>query len=211
MNKKEYHHQYYLKNKEKWKVITEEQKRRKAESDRRYRTSRSDEAKKKEAVRVQKRNSDPKTKERKRLWYLANRQRLLDLGRERNRLSMAKKNATPEGKMLNRLRSRLWKALHRANTKKTERTLELVGCTAEELVAHLARLFTDGMTVEALMDGRIEVDHIKPCAMFDLTISEQRQACFHYSNLQPLWMLDNRRKLHHYAAPATTTPTVRQG
>jgi len=188
--------------------VTEEQKRRKAESDRLYRVFRSEEAKKKEAERISKRNSDPKTKERKRLWYLANRQRLLDLGRERSRLYMAKKNATPAGKILNRLRSRLWKALHRSNTRKIERTLELVGCTTDELINHLVGLFTDGMTIEALMDGRIEVDHIKPCAKFDLTISEHRRACFHYSNLQPLWMLDNRRKRHHYAPSPATTPAV---
>jgi hypothetical protein len=208
MDSKEYHHQYYLKHKEKWKVDTEEKKAKKAKSDSLYRIFRSDEAKKKEAARVQKRNADPKTKERKRLWYLANRQRLLDSGRERSRLYMAKKNSTLSGKILNRLRSRLWKALHRGGTKKIEKTIELIGCTPEELIVHLVGSFTEGMTVDDLFCGKIEIDHIKPCAMFDLTIPDQRNTCFHYSNLQPLWMLDNRRKLHHYASPPAPETSV---
>ena len=38
------------------------------------------------------------------------------------------------------------------------------------------------------------VDHIRPCASFDLTDEEQVRKCFHYTNLQPLWAKDNLRK-----------------
>ena len=38
------------------------------------------------------------------------------------------------------------------------------------------------------------VDHIKPLCAFDLTDPEEQAAAFHYSNLQPLWALDNMRK-----------------
>jgi hypothetical protein len=31
------------------------------------------------------------------------------------------------------------------------------------------------------------IDHIKPCASFDLTKPEHQRECFHYTNLQPLW------------------------
>jgi hypothetical protein len=37
------------------------------------------------------------------------------------------------------------------------------------------------------------IDHIKPCAEFDLT-KEEEQECFHYSNTQPLWAEDNLSK-----------------
>lgn len=38
------------------------------------------------------------------------------------------------------------------------------------------------------------IDHIKPCASFDLTDPNQREQCFHFSNLQPMWAKDNLSK-----------------
>ena len=90
------------------------------------------------------------------------------------------------------LRSRLYGALKRG--RKSVATLVLLGCTIEVLRAHLESLFTAGMSWRAVMAGRIQVDHIKPCASFDLTKLDQQRACFHYTNLQPLWKADNQRK-----------------
>ena len=38
------------------------------------------------------------------------------------------------------------------------------------------------------------IDHIKPCASFDLTDVNQQMECFNYKNLQPLWAKDNLAK-----------------
>ncbi|NBT08982.1 MAG: hypothetical protein EBS98_09300, partial [Chitinophagia bacterium] len=38
------------------------------------------------------------------------------------------------------------------------------------------------------------LDHIQPCASFDLTDPSQQKKCFHYSNIQPLWAKDNWSK-----------------
>lgn len=38
------------------------------------------------------------------------------------------------------------------------------------------------------------IDHIRPCASFDLTIPEQQRQCFKYLNCQPLWAKDNLSK-----------------
>ena len=35
------------------------------------------------------------------------------------------------------------------------------------------------------------IDHIIPCASFNLIHVEQQKKCFHYSNLQPLLAIDN--------------------
>jgi len=42
--------------------------------------------------------------------------------------------------------------------------------------------------------GEWHIDHETPCAAFDLTDPVQQSNCFHYSNLQPLWAEENRRK-----------------
>ncbi len=38
------------------------------------------------------------------------------------------------------------------------------------------------------------IDHIKPCASFDLSKPEQQKLCFNYTNLQPLWAEENMKK-----------------
>jgi hypothetical protein len=76
---------------------------------------------------------------------------------------------------------------------KSVSTLELLGCSIDELKIHLENQFKEGMTWEN--HGIIwEIDHIKSCASFDLTKLEEQQKCFHYTNLQPLTIFENRQK-----------------
>lgn len=43
--------------------------------------------------------------------------------------------------------------------------------------------------------GKIwEIDHVKPCAKFDLTDPAQQRVCFHFYNTQPLLISENRSK-----------------
>ena len=86
-----------------------------------------------------------------------------------------------------RLRSRLNRTL-KGNTK-TDSTMDLVGCDRDQLVFHIESQFTNGMTWHG-----IHIDHIRPCASFDLSDPEQQRECFHYTNLQPLWAKDNLEK-----------------
>ena len=90
------------------------------------------------------------------------------------------------------LRNRLWKSLKSQSAKKSKRTLELVGCSRDELWEHLENQFKDGMTRQN--QGEWHIDHIKPCSLFDLTDPEQQKECFNYKNLQPLWAEENLRK-----------------
>ncbi len=75
---------------------------------------------------------------------------------------------------------------------KSATTMELVGCSIDELKAHIEGQFTDGMNWDNY--GEWHVDHIRPCASFDLTDPEQQKLCFNYTNLQPLWAEDNLKK-----------------
>jgi DNA/RNA endonuclease G (NUC1) len=42
--------------------------------------------------------------------------------------------------------------------------------------------------------GKWHIDHIKPCANFNLSNDDEQKLCFHYTNMQPLWAIDNQRK-----------------
>ncbi len=89
------------------------------------------------------------------------------------------------------LRCRIWHAISRKWIK-SERTSELVGCSLLELRTHLEKQFQCGMSWDNY--GKWHIDHIKPCMKFDLTKLSERQQCFHYSNLQPLWATENLAK-----------------
>ena len=96
----------------------------------------------------------------------------------------------PHFKLKQSLAHRIYLALK--GTVKSKRTMKLLGCTIEELWIHLEKKFTKGMTQKNY--GKWHVDHIKPCASFDLTAPGQQEICFHYTNLQPLWAIDNMKK-----------------
>jgi hypothetical protein len=68
----------------------------------------------------------------------------------------------------------------------------LLGCNKTQLFSHLVSLFKEGMTGDNY--GEWEIDHIRPICSFDLTDMEQMKQCFHYTNMQPLWRVDNQSK-----------------
>jgi hypothetical protein len=88
------------------------------------------------------------------------------------------------------LRSRIYKAVNRGDKSKT--TINLIGCSIDDLKIHLASLFQSGMSFDNY--GEWHIDHKMPCSIFDLTSHEQQKVCFHYTNLQPLWAKDNLAK-----------------
>lgn len=87
-------------------------------------------------------------------------------------------------RLLGVCRTRLHHALK--GNLKSAKTLELVGCTPDELLDHLER--TMSPEVRALRDQGVEidVDHVIPCAAFDFTIPAHQRVCFYYTNLQYL-------------------------
>jgi hypothetical protein len=76
----------------------------------------------------------------------------------------------------------------------------VIGCDWNQLVAHLESQFKPGMGWENYSIRGWHIDHIRPCASFDLTDPEQQKECFHYSNLQPLWAEENLKKGARLAA-----------
>lgn len=104
----------------------------------------------------------------------------------------------PSYRLVCNLRSRISAALKNAKTIKAENSMSLFGCSVDELKAHLESQFTEGMSWDNYGYYGWHVDHIKPCIRFNLLLDTEQKACFHYSNLQPLWAEDNLTKSDNY-------------
>jgi hypothetical protein len=67
-----------------------------------------------------------------------------------------------------------------------------IGCSSEELREHLQAQFLPGMTWENY--GKWHIDHKYPLSKaYAEGVDSFKKAC-HYTNLQPLWAIDNIRK-----------------
>lgn len=95
-------------------------------------------------------------------------------------------------KALVTLRARQRQALKDQGIIKKKGTMKDSNCTVEFFIEYIAKQFQPGMNWSN--HGEWHIDHIKPCSKFDLTDPEQQKECFHYSNLQPLWAVDNIKK-----------------
>lgn len=88
------------------------------------------------------------------------------------------------------LRNRIRKAIKIQNTIKSKHTLELLGCSLDFLKQHLQETAIkngyNDFNINSYSSQEYHIDHIIPCASFDLTKPEEQRKCFHWSNLQIL-------------------------
>lgn len=101
-----------------------------------------------------------------------------------------------QARISNNIRSRIRTALR--DGAKTIKSQELLGCSFEYFKLYLESLFLEGMSWDLFMAGKIHIDHIRPCASFDMTKIDQQRECFHYTNIQPMWAFDNFSKGSFY-------------
>lgn len=109
--------------------------------------------------------------------------------RNKNRLNINKKRRErwkndKNYKIKSILRHRLYSLLR--NNKK-EGALDLLGCSLKFFIKYIENKFTEEMTWEKVMNGEIHIDHIKPCHQFNMENKKEREECFNYLNLRPLW------------------------
>jgi len=93
-------------------------------------------------------------------------------------------------------RNRVREAIKNQRGMKAYKSMELLGCSVDECRKWLESKFISGMSWDnhGVGEGKWHIDHIIPCASFDLTKPEEQLKCFHYTNLQPLWQKDNLSK-----------------
>lgn len=112
-------------------------------------------------------------------------------------INRLKRKNDPTFRLIENIRGRARRAIKHGFGEKAYKTKELLGCDWETIKQHLESQFTEGMTWDNY--GEWHIDHIRPCASFNLTDPEQQKECFNYTNLQPLWAEDNLKKGNSYA------------
>jgi len=156
-------------------------------------------------------NNKEKNLQRHRKYYICNKEKLTVRYKEyrlnnkekikeyrinnREKLNTYQKNRMKSYlifKIKRNLRTRINRLLN-GNTK-SAKTIKLLGCSVEFLKNYLEQQFIEGMAWDNHSVHGWHIDHIKPCASFDLSKPEEQSKCFHYSNLQPLWAEDNLKK-----------------
>ena len=105
-------------------------------------------------------------------------------------------NTDPYFKVVCAMRTRISKLLRQKNADKNNKFYKYLGCNKLEFIDYFQKKFKEGMTWEN--HGEWHIDHIKPCASFNLLDEKEQQMCFHYTNLQPLWAYENLSKGSKY-------------
>lgn len=95
-----------------------------------------------------------------------------------------------------RIKLNITSAMYRAlnGNDKSDHTIELLGCSIEYLRHYLEDQFVEGMTWDNYGRNGWHIDHIIPLSYFDFTDPEQQKRAWHYTNLRPLWAIDNMQK-----------------
>lgn len=115
-----------------------------------------------------------------------------EINKQKNEYTKKKKQENIGFKILCNLRVRIYDVLK--GRTKSDTTKKLTGCSIEFLKKHLESQFKKGMNWSNYGKGGWNIDHIRPCASFDLTKPSEQRKCFNYKNLQPLWEEENLRK-----------------
>lgn len=96
---------------------------------------------------------------------------------------------SPSQRVRNAVSARMWAAL---KGRSDGALFSRLGYSVADLMEHLERQFTPDMSWDNYGDWH--VDHIAPCASFDMTDDRQFAECWAMSNLRPLSAMDNIRK-----------------
>jgi hypothetical protein len=112
----------------------------------------------------------------------------------RKNWQIEKLQTDPYYRFCHNLRVRMRKAIKNGFGIKSTHTQELLGASFHIVHNHLTNLLKPGMTWENYGYETWHIDHIKACEDFGLTDPKQQRQCFHYTNLQPLWIDEHKAK-----------------
>lgn len=136
--------------------------------------------------------TDAKARERHRRFREKNRDNPSWVARRRAsyRRWYEKTKNDPQQRIKRNLRARLSKAVTRG---RSASAVKDCGCSVAELIAHIESQFVPGMSW-GNYGTDWHIDHIIPLSSFDLVDRQQALAACHYTNLRPLWAVENQQK-----------------
>lgn len=107
-----------------------------------------------------------------------------------------KRKTDPKFRLIENMRSRMRTIMKRVKTNKCDGSKALIGCSESELKVWIERHWEPGMSWDNYGIGldTWSIDHHFPCASFDLFQESEQRKCFHYTNLYPMWHVQNCSK-----------------
>jgi hypothetical protein len=129
--------------------------------------------------------------EKKKEYIKKNKRKVLD---RQKRYFVERSKIDPIFKLSNILRSRVRNFMKSKNiSKKINKDItEMVGCNPTKLKEHIEKQFVDGMSWKNHGQKGWHLDHIIP--LVSAKTEEELYKLNHYTNLQPLWAIDNLKK-----------------
>ena len=137
-----------------------------------------------ERIKEYRKANKEKTKEYNKEYKKANKEKTKEYNKEYKR---ERRKVDSLFKMTENLRNRTSIAFKTKGYNKNSKTQEMLGVDWEVCKAHIERQFKKGMTWDN--QGDWHIDHVIPLSSAN-TEKELIKLC-HYSNLQPLWAVDN--------------------
>jgi len=151
-------------------------------------------------------NNKEKLSKKHKLWYENNKNKWNDYIKEYRKNNIDKirqikrdyernrKASDPLYKLISNFRTAIYQVLKESNVEKNGHYFDILGYTPEELINHLEKQFTEGMTWENY--GEFHVDHKLPISSFNIKEigDEEFMRCWCLDNLQPMWGEENIRK-----------------
>ena len=95
--------------------------------------------------------------------------------------------------------ARITEAMRSEGRSKPARAEKIIGTSWTKFLDHIEKQFKKNMNFENYGNDGWHLDHVRPCASFDLLNDEQVFVCFNWRNYQPLWAEENMSKSDNYS------------
>lgn len=161
-------------------------------------------------VAMKKYESKPETKIRKRKnynkWYEQNKEhrkeylkeyrekKTDDIRKTKRDYERNRKSRDPLYRLISNFRTAIYQVLKENRVDKNQSYFNVLRYTPEELINHLEKQFSDGMSWENY--GKWHVDHKLPITSFNIQEmgDDEFMKCWSLDNLQPMWGRENIQK-----------------